>query len=101
MTQVLFNNVIVPYQPQRHNIEKFFRHGENLTNTVTLETGGEKGGLHFSVGELSSKGIMPNNSFNRKTMNLGFSYQVSALGYQPGLSAISYKNVGSLLFAEC
>lgn len=77
MTQVLFDSVVVPYVPQRHNIEKFFRHGENLTNTVSLETGGEKGGLHFSLGDLSSKGIMPNNSFNRKTMNLGFSYNLT------------------------
>ncbi|MGN6803872.1 MAG: SusC/RagA family TonB-linked outer membrane protein, partial [Ginsengibacter sp.] len=72
MTQVLFDSVVVPYVPQRHIIEKFFRHGQNLTNTVTLETGGEKGGLHLSLGDLNSNGIMPNNSFDRKTMNLGF-----------------------------
>lgn len=78
MTQVLFDSVVVPYVPQRHIIEKFFRHGQNLTNTVTLETGGEKGGLHLSLGDLNSKGIMPNNSFDRKTMNLGFIYNLSS-----------------------
>lgn len=77
MTQILFNNLTVPYQPQYDRIDKFFRHGQNLSNTVTLETGGEKGGLHLSLGNLSSQGIVPNNSFNRKTMNLGFNYNLT------------------------
>lgn len=77
MTQVLFNNLTVPYEPQYNRISKFFRHAQNLTNTVTLETGGEKGGLHLSLGNMDNKGIVPNNTFNRKTINLGFSYKLS------------------------
>jgi TonB-linked SusC/RagA family outer membrane protein len=77
MTQVLFNNLTVPYEPQYDRIKNFFRKGSNLTNTVTLEAGGDRGGLHLSLGNLSSKGIVPNNTFNRKTMNLGFSYNLS------------------------
>ncbi|HSU52312.1 MAG TPA: SusC/RagA family TonB-linked outer membrane protein [Segetibacter sp.] len=77
MTQVLFNNLVLPYEPVYNRISKFFRHGENLTNTVTLETGSDKGGLHLSLGNMDSKGIVPNNSFNRKTINLGFSYKLS------------------------
>lgn len=77
MTQVLFDSVVVPYTPQYDRIKKFFRHGQNLTNTVTIEAGGEKGGLYLSLGNLDSRGIVPNNSFNRKTINLGFSYDLS------------------------
>ncbi|MEJ7588524.1 MAG: SusC/RagA family TonB-linked outer membrane protein [Ferruginibacter sp.] len=77
MTQVLFNNIMVPYVPQYNRIKKFYRNGQNLTNTVTLESGGEKGGIHLSLGNLSSNGIVPNNTFNRKTINLGFSYKLS------------------------
>ncbi len=77
MTQVLFNNLVVPYEPVYNRISKFFRHGQNLTNTVTLETGSEKGGLHLSMGNMDSKGVVPNNTFNRKTINLGFSYKLS------------------------
>ena len=77
MTQVLFDNITVPYVPQYDRIKKFFRNGQNLTNTVTIEAGGEKGGLHISLGNLDSRGIVPNNTFNRKTMNLGFSYDLS------------------------
>lgn len=77
MTQVLFNNLVLPYTPQGDIIRKFFRNGQNLSNTVTLEAGGEKGGLHLSLGNLSSNGIMPNNTFNRKSMNLGFAYNLT------------------------
>jgi TonB-linked SusC/RagA family outer membrane protein len=78
MTQVLFNNLVLPYTPQYDILDKFFRNGQNLANTVTLSAGGEAGGLHLSLGNLESKGIMPNNTFNRKTINLGFSYKLSS-----------------------
>lgn len=77
MTQVLFNALTVPYEPQRDILTKFYRHGQNITNTVSLAVGGEKGGLNLSLGNLNSKGITPNNTFNRKTINLGFAYDLS------------------------
>jgi TonB-linked SusC/RagA family outer membrane protein len=93
MTQVLFNNLTVPYEPQYDRIKKFFRNGQNLTNTVTMEAGGEKGGLYVSLGNLDSKGIVPNNTFNRKTMNLGFSYNLSdKLGFQGNANYSIEKN---------
>jgi TonB-linked SusC/RagA family outer membrane protein len=77
MTQVLFDGVTVPYVPQYDRIKKFFRHGQNLTNTVTIEAGGEKGGLYISLGNLDSRGVVSNNTFNRKTINLGFGYSLT------------------------
>lgn len=77
MRQVLFNGLDLPYEPQYDRIKKFFRNGENMTNTITMAVGGEKGGLNLSLGNLDSKGIVPNNRFNRKTINLGFSYDLS------------------------
>ena len=77
MTQVLFNNLTVPYEPQRGIINKFFRNGQNLTNTITLSTNGEKGGLNLSLSNMSSNGIVSNNTFKRNTINLGFSYNLS------------------------
>lgn len=77
MTQILFNNLTVPYQYQGKRIGKFYRHGQNVANTVAFETGGEKGGLRLSLNNTDNRGIMPNNSFNRKSMNLGFSYNLS------------------------
>lgn len=77
MTDILFNNLTVPYEPQRNIIRDFYRNGQNMTNTITLSTNSEKGGLNFSMADLNSKGITPNNSLSRKIFNLGFSYALS------------------------
>jgi len=77
MTHILFNNLTVPYEPQGSRIKEFYRHGQNLSNTVTLEGAGEKGGLHLSMNSTLNKGIVPNNKYDRKGMNLGFGYNLS------------------------
>ncbi len=77
MTQVLFNNIVTPYTAQKGIINQFYRHGQNLTNTVSLSSTGDKGGLNLSVSELKSNGITPNNTFDRKTVNLGFAYDLN------------------------
>ncbi|MBD2699860.1 SusC/RagA family TonB-linked outer membrane protein [Spirosoma sp. BT702] len=76
-TQVLFGGVTVPYQPVRNIINKFYREGSTWTNSVAVSSGSEKGGFNLSISNLDNKGITPNNSFNRKTINLGFSYNLS------------------------
>lgn len=77
MTQILFDNLSVPYVLQKSRIKEFYRNGQNTSNTLTLETSGDKGGLHFSLNNTDNLGIVPNNKFNRKTMNLGFNYNLS------------------------
>ncbi|HEX5025774.1 MAG TPA: SusC/RagA family TonB-linked outer membrane protein [Agriterribacter sp.] len=77
MTQTLYNNLVVPYELQGSRIDEFYRNGENLTNTVTMEGGSERGGIHLSLSNTDNDGIVPNNTFNRKMMNLGFTYQLS------------------------
>lgn len=77
MTQVLFDGVTLPYEPVRNRIRDFFRNGTNFTNTISLSSASEKGGFNLSLSNTDNKGIVPNNSFNRKTVNLGFSYDLS------------------------
>ena len=77
MTQVLFDGVTVPYEPQYNRIRKFYRNGDNFSNTVSISSTSEKGGLNLSIANMDSRGIVPNNSFNRKTINLGFAYDLS------------------------
>lgn len=77
MTQVLFDGVSVPYVPQYDRIRKFYRNGQNFTNTISLASSGEKGGMNLSFANMDNKGIVPNNTFNRKTLNFGFSYNLS------------------------
>lgn len=76
-TQVLFNNVVVPYVAQKGILTKFYRQGQTLTNTVALSANGDKGGMNLSFANMSSDGITPNNSYTRKTINLGFGYDLS------------------------
>ncbi|WP_373523707.1 SusC/RagA family TonB-linked outer membrane protein [Aquiflexum sp.] len=77
MTQVLFDGLTVPYQPVRNRVRDFFRNGQNTTNSITLSSTSDKGGMSFSFADMNSKGIVPNNTFNRKTVNLGFTYDLS------------------------
>ncbi len=77
MTQVLFNNVVVPYEAQKGILNKFYRNGQNFSNSVAIAANSEKGGMNFSFGNLDSKGVTPNNEYNRKTINLGLAYDLS------------------------
>ena len=76
-TQVLFGGLTVPYAPVRNRINTFYRDGSTWTNSVALSSGSEKGGFNLSLSNTDNKGITRNNSFNRKTVNLGFSYNLS------------------------
>ncbi|GAB3930210.1 SusC/RagA family TonB-linked outer membrane protein [Larkinella terrae] len=78
MTQVLFGGITVPYQPVRNRIKGFYRTGSTWTNSVSMSSGSDRGGFNLSVSNTDNKGITPNNSFNRKTINLGFSYNLSS-----------------------
>lgn len=77
MMHTLFNNLQVPYVAQGSRIKEFYRNGENIANTVTFSTGGDKGGMYLSLNNTDNKGIMPNNKFNRKSMNLGFTNKLT------------------------
>jgi TonB-linked SusC/RagA family outer membrane protein len=78
MTHTLFNTANIPYASQGSRIKEFYRNGNNLTNTVTLAATGDRGGLYMSLTNAENKGIVPNNTFNRKGINLGFSHDLSA-----------------------
>ncbi|AKD57273.1 SusC/RagA family TonB-linked outer membrane protein [Spirosoma radiotolerans] len=76
-TQVLFGGITLPYAPVRNRINAFYRDGSTMTNSVAVSSGSDKGGFNLSVSNLDNKGITRNNTFNRKTINLGFSYNLS------------------------
>ncbi|WP_416865726.1 MAG: SusC/RagA family TonB-linked outer membrane protein [Imperialibacter sp.] len=77
MTHVLFDGLTVPYEPQRGRLKDFYRNGQNLTNTVSLAANSDRGGLNLSFANMNSQGIVPNNTYERKTINLGFGYDLS------------------------
>src|SRR6187549_65171 len=49
MTQILFDSLTVPYEPQGSRIDEFYRNGQNISNTITMDAGSEKGGMHLSL----------------------------------------------------
>jgi TonB-linked SusC/RagA family outer membrane protein len=93
MTQMLYNGLTVPYEPQKGIINEFFQNGYNLTNTVSLSTNSDKGGMNLSLANMTSEGIIPNNTFKRNTVNLGFSYDLSdKLSFQGNMNYSNENN---------
>ncbi|GAB3998261.1 TonB-dependent receptor [Spirosoma daeguense] len=76
MTQTLFDGETWPYEPVRNRVKQFYRTGTNFTNTVTVANNGQNGGFSLSLSNTDNKGIMENNTFNRKVINLGFTQNI-------------------------
>lgn len=56
-------------QPE-DNLKSFYRTGATYTNTVAVTAGRENVNMRLSLSNLYNKGIIPNNSLNRQTVNL-------------------------------
>ncbi|HTF17986.1 MAG TPA: SusC/RagA family TonB-linked outer membrane protein [Chryseolinea sp.] len=101
MTQILFNNLTVPYEAQRGIIKDFYRQGQNLTNTISISSNGDKGGFNMSIADARSEGITPNNSFNRKTINLGLTHDLtSKLNFRATVNYSNEKNTNPPIIAD-
>ncbi|MFT7034290.1 MAG: TonB-linked SusC/RagA family outer membrane protein [Cyclobacteriaceae bacterium] len=72
MTQVLFDGIEVPYTAQRNKIRDYYRNSVSFSNTFTISSGNESGGVSLSVSNMDAKAIVPGSDYNRKTINLGF-----------------------------
>ena len=73
----LYNTTDIPYVAQGSRIKEFYRTGMNLTNTITLSSLGDKGGMHLSLSNVRNNGIVPNNTLTRWGMNLGFVHNLT------------------------
>ncbi|WP_209400090.1 SusC/RagA family TonB-linked outer membrane protein [Pseudozobellia sp. WGM2] len=93
MTQVLFDGIEVPYEPVYDRIKDFYRHGLDITNSIGLSGNSEKGGYNLSISNLESKGITPNNEFQRINVGLGASYILSnKLSFTTNINYSNEKN---------
>jgi len=77
MTHILYDSLTVPYVAQGSRIKEFYRNGYNFSNTITMESFGDKGGVHLSLNNTDNQGITPNNKLNRKVINFGFKSTLS------------------------
>ncbi|CAN5570644.1 SusC/RagA family TonB-linked outer membrane protein [soil metagenome] len=64
------DGVARPYSAQKNNIRNFYDNGSTFSNTIALNGGTETANFRFSASNMDNKGIVPNNTLNRKTFNL-------------------------------
>ena len=59
-----------PYSPQPDNYQEFFQTGYTLNNSLALSGGNETSTYRFSYGELRNRGIVPNSTFEKRSVGL-------------------------------
>jgi TonB-linked SusC/RagA family outer membrane protein len=61
----------VPYRAYPDNVEKLFRTGSIMENTITASGGNEKSSLTVTASRSSNEGFVPNSSFGRTGVSVG------------------------------
>ncbi len=79
MTQILFDNVEVPYTAvtTKQRYEEFYRTASNLTNTISFSNSGDNGGFDLSLSNTNNTAILKNSDFTRRNVTLGFTQNIS------------------------
>ncbi|NMC38034.1 MAG: SusC/RagA family TonB-linked outer membrane protein [Bacteroidales bacterium] len=72
-----YDGVARPYLPEKNRMKKFFDVGHTFANTLALTGGNENGSFRLSFSNTKTNGIVPNNSFDRKLVNLSVNYNLS------------------------
>ena len=67
---VAFDGIERPYVAQKNNIDHFYENATTFINTIALSGGSEKTSYRFSISDTDTKGVVPNNSFNRRIFSL-------------------------------
>jgi TonB-linked SusC/RagA family outer membrane protein len=80
---VVFRNIPgmspIPYSALSASPWKdFFRTGSTFTNTVSVSGGTEKAVFRVSLSDLENRGITPNHSINRQSVDLSGSFQTTS-----------------------
>lgn len=65
-----------PYVAQKDNVKNFYNTGKTFSNTLAVSGGSEAANFRFSASNLDNKGIVPNNTLNRKTFNLSINANI-------------------------
>ncbi len=91
--------------PSDYKPKDFFQTGINATSSLALATGSEKNQTYISLGNVASKGIIPNNNYNRYNftgrntavflngkMNLDVSFNAGLVDEQNMISQGQYFN---------
>jgi TonB-linked SusC/RagA family outer membrane protein len=74
---VNFDGVLRPYSANPNRLFDFLRTGTNFTNTVGLSGGGANGSFRASFSSSDAKGIVPNNEYKKKIINVGINHNIT------------------------
>jgi len=66
-----------PYVPFKNRINAFYRTGNNITNSVALSHGNEKGSYRLSVSNTDATNITPNSDYNKMIFDLSLNYKIT------------------------
>lgn len=72
-----FDGNSYPYSAVSGNINRFYRNGPSMTNTIALSKGGENGTFRISFSNLDSKSILQNSGLTRNTVNMNFTQKIT------------------------
>ena len=59
------------------NVDDFYQMGVSLTNALSLEGSSDKASFRFSMSNFGQEGIIPNNTYNRNSFQLGSTYKAN------------------------
>ncbi len=72
-----FDGVMRPYSAYPYKLYDFLRTGSNLTNTIGLSGGNEKGSFRVSFADTKAEGIQPTNTYKKRIFNVGINYNIT------------------------
>ncbi len=67
-----------PYVAQKNNLKNYYQTGSTYTNSLAFVGGSEGITYRFSLADLSSKGILPGTTYDRKTFNLAVNAKLNS-----------------------
>jgi len=74
---IQFDGVARPYSAQKGNIDRFYRTGSTLTNTVSFGKAFDGGNVRFSVSNLMNNSVLPNSGLDRNSFNFSSNFNVT------------------------
>ncbi|UJH89753.1 hypothetical protein LZ575_11910 [Antarcticibacterium sp. 1MA-6-2] len=88
---------MVPYAPIQDNLKDFYDTGITSQNTVYLNGGDEQSSFRLSLGDLRTKGIVPDDEYRKNSFNVSASHKLGALELQATVNYFTDKTnvVGS------
>lgn len=75
--QIQYDGVLRPYVAQKDNLDKFYRTGNTLTNTVAFNKLIEGGSVRVSASDMHNTAVVPNSALNRQTFDLNGSFDIN------------------------